>query len=272
MAEIPVQTLQEGSREVNPPAIRSQDPVADVAKLLSTEAAPAESSPEKDTQADPPPMETWELKALAEKLGATPEALYEQLKVSMADGQEMSLGALKDAYKPAAELEKARAGLLDEMTSNRKAVLDTQQEFSALLQMFDPSTLNPDVLRSVNQMAEKQRQQQIEGTLKAIPEWKDPIARAADWVDIRRVGKEYGFSDVELKLIEQGYGDHRLVAMARALGKQPRAETAKPAPKVAVAPKGGKPQTDAQRHGHLKTAVKSGRMSPFTAVDQLLKG
>ena len=244
--------------------------VADI--LAGGAAPPAETPPETGAQADPEPSESWELKAVAEKLGTEPETLYEQLKVALADGQEITVSALKDAYKPVAELEKARAGLLEEMTGSKREVLQTQQEFSALLQMLGPERLTPEVLRAVNQMADQQREQQLAGMLSRIPEWKDPITKAADWVDIRRVGKEYGFSDAEMRLAEQGFADHRLIAMARALGKQPKVETPKPAPKVAVQPKAGKVQSKAQQLGNLKAAVTKGQITQADAVRRILGG
>jgi hypothetical protein len=270
MAETPIQSLAEGSGDATGQVVRSHDPIADVAKLLSQQPAAAEPSPETGDQAEPPD-ESLDIKTLAERLKVDPAKLYADLKVAFDDGTELSVSALKDAYRPAAELEKARGKLWEEVTTSKRAVAEAQQELQNLLRHIDPQVLTPDVLAENRRQLESARSQETARLIERVPEWKDPIARAADWADIRRVGQEYGYTPAELQLAEEGYADHRLVATLRALARGPKAKApdAKPAPKVAVKP-AGKARTPAQQFGQVKAAVKSGRISPFAAVAQLI--
>lgn len=276
MAEIPAQTLEAASREAEAPAARFTDPVSEVEKLLNPEPAQDEPSPEMGDQAeqDTQPGESWDLKSVAEKLQTDPAKLYESLKVALEDGTEISVSALKDAHKPVAELDKARTKLVEEVTSAKRDIVQAEQELVALL--THPSLaqhLTPELLRSVQDTAAAKRSTEAERLLARIPEWKDPVTRAADWADIRTVGREHGFTDAELKLAEEGYADHRLLSLLRAAakGSKPPAP-AKPAAKVAVKPSKGGNTSEAQRFGQLKAARTTGRMSPEAAVQALLRG
>lgn len=269
MAEIPVQSLAESSGDVAGQVIRSLDPIADVTKLLNPEPAPVEPSPETGTQAEPA-SESWSVKSLAEKLGTDPAKLYEGLKVAFDDGTELTVSALKDAYRPVAELEKARGALLEEHTSSKREVLEATQELRELLAEIPAQFLTEQTIARARQQAQQQRDREAAKLLERVPEWKDPIAKAADWSDIRRVAKDVGYSDAEIQLAESGFADHRLVAVLRQLARGPKPEAVKPAPKVAAKP-AGKGQTPAQQFGQLKAAVTTGRTSPFTAVEQLLR-
>jgi len=268
MAEIPVQSLAESTGDVAGQVVRSKDPIADVTKLLNPEPAPVEPSPETGDQAAPP-SESWSIKSLAEKLGTDPATLYQDLKVALEDGTELSVSALKDAYRPAAEVEKARKALLEENTSSKREVLEATQELRALLAEIPAQYLTEQTIAQARQAAQRQRDQEAAKLLERVPEWKDPIAKAADWSDIRRVAREVGYTEGEIRLAEEGFADHRLVAVLRQLARGPKPAAEKPAAKVAAKP-AGKGQTPAQQFGQLKAAVKTGRTSPFTAVEQLL--
>lgn len=268
MAEIPVQTLAEGTGDSVGQVTRSKDPMADVAKLLNPEPAPVEPTPETELQAEPA-SESWDLKSVAERLKTDPAKLYEGLKVALEDGTELTVSALKDAYRPAAEVEKARTALLEEHTSSKREVIEATQELRLLLQEIPPQYLTEQAIGQVRQKAQQQRDQEAAKLLERVPEWKDPIAKAADWVDIRRVAGEIGFTAAEVQLLEQGYADHRLVTALRKLARGPAAAAVKPAPKVAAKPT-GKGQTANQQFGQLKAAVTTGRVSPFTAVEALI--
>lgn len=272
MSDIDSQTLQESSREVDVPAPRSSDPVAEVEKLLNPAPAPdQQEAPETEPLADLP-GESWDLKSVAERLKADPATLYESLKVALENGEEITVSALKDAYKPAAEIAKAREVLVEEMTSSKQEVLQATQELAALIGLMDAGTVSREMIQEAGRQSERNRQDQAERLLAKIPEWKDPISKAADWADIRRIARDHGYTDAEVKLAEMGYADHRMVTLMRSLARGPKpAPTAKPAPKVAAKPAPGK-LSEGQRHRDLKAAVNAGRMSQVAAVEKLLRG
>jgi hypothetical protein len=267
MADIQTTTLQQATREGEPAPERFTDDIGAVSDLLTGASAPAEQAPETEPSAEAPPDESLDLKTVAERLKVDPAKLYADLKVAFDDGTELSVSELKDAYRPVAEVEKARGKLWEEVTTSKRAVAEAQQELQNLLRHIDPQLLTPEVLAENRRQLEAARSQEVARLVERVPEWKDPIARAADWADIRKVGQEYGYTPAELQLAEEGYADHRLVAALRALARGPKAAPApKPAPKVAVKP------TAAQLHGRTKAAVTTGRTSPYTAVENILKG
>lgn len=272
MADIPLQSLQEATGDGDAPVGRVADPVGEVAKLLEPAPAAAEQ-PAPETGAPPadPPSESWDFTSLAEKLGTDPEKLYHGVKVAMPDGTQVSVGELKDLYRPAAELEKARSKLIEDDTSSRREVAQARQELAALVNLLDQRQLSPEMIQEAGRQSEQARQAEASRLLQRIPEWKDPVAKAADWADIRQAARQHGYSDAEIALAEQGFADHRMVSVLRALAKAPKAASPKPPVKV-----GARPTTatlsPAQRHGQLKAAVKQGRLSPEAAVAQLLKG
>jgi hypothetical protein len=252
---------------------RDTRPILDqAAQILAEAAAPPRDQPVETPESADPPVETWDLKSVAERLGTDPAKLYESLKVSIADGEELTVSALKDAYRPAAELEKARGKLLEEMETSKREVVQTQQEFAALLQLLGPQNLNQELLAEVNRRTEKQKAFEAERLLKAVPEWKDPIARAADWVDIRKAGQAVGYTDAEMRLAEAGYADHRLIALLRQVAKGPKVEQPKPPAKVAVKPVGNGKPNEAAQFGQLKAQVKKGQLRPEMAGAMLIQG
>jgi hypothetical protein len=270
MAEIPTQTLQEASGDAVGQVVRSKDPIADVSKLLSPDPPPAEAPAGTPDQVEPPGG-SWDIESLAAKLGTDTTKLYDELQVKFDDGTALSLTELKAAHRPAIELEKARGELLEEMTASKREVTQNRQELGALVAyLAQNGQLTEPMVREVQKMVDAERTAEADKLLKRIPEWKDPIARAADWSDIRKVAKEQGYTDAEIKLAEAGLADHRTIATWRALAKGPKpAAPAKPAAKVAAKPAAGN-RTPAQQFGQVKAAVKAGRISPYSAVAQLI--
>jgi hypothetical protein len=257
--------LEAATVEEPPPHRSAEDQVS---QLLREAASQPEPTAEKQTPDAPPePEKAWDLKSVAEKLGTDPARLYADLRVGFEDGTELTLGALKDAYRPAAELEKARGKLLEDMESSKREVVQTQQEFSALLQLLGPQNLNQELLAEVNRRTEKQKADEAERLLKAIPEWKDPIARAAD-----KAGAAVGYTDAELRLAEAGYADHRLIALLRQVTRGPKPEVAKPEAKKGMAPQKAKSPSAAPSVRDLKAAVRRKDMTSAEAVTSILKG
>lgn len=253
-----------------PPEYTSiEDKAADILRQASS---PAQDSPETGTSEETPAETRYDLKTVAERLQVDPATLYENLRIRAADdGEELSLGQLKDSYRSASELEKARGVLLEETTTSRKEVAQAQQELAILVQHLNRD-LKPELLQEVSRLAENQRTSQSEALLKALPEWKDPIRKAADWADIVKVAQQAGYTEADMRLAQAGYADHRMIRLAL-LAAKPQKAPAEPRPKkVAVEPKRANPQTAAQQFGQLKAQVKQGRIRPEEAGARLLQG
>lgn len=272
MAEQQLATLQEATGDGQPPTGRVQDPVGEIAKLLQPDPAPAQDqSPETGDQAATPPAETWDLQSVAEKLGTDPAKLYDlKLRVGEGDGVEVTLSQLKDAYRPAAELEKARTQLVEETSRDRREALQLQQELAALVQLLPREVVTQALVEQATQQAARLRSENADKLLQALPEWKDPIRKAADWADIRAAGRELGYSEAELEAAKAGFADPRMLRALLGYRRAP-AEQPKPAAKVGAKPTSGGKPTAAQQHGQLKAAVTTRRMSPEVAAAQILK-
>lgn len=241
-----------------------------VQDLLSGAEKPTAEQPTAETQSPPEPGESWDIKTVAEKLQTDPAKLYDSLKVAI-DGEEIPIGKLKDAYRPAKELEKAKSAWLEERTQAETERQQFLTEFQALLGLIPQQHLTQEFLHEAQKQSETQRQKQAEALLKAIPDWKDPVTQAADWADIKPVALKYGFTDTDIALAKQGFADHRFIAMARDLAKARGIPVEKPAPKKAIETKPAKAPTEAQRFGRLKGAVTAKRMSPLAAVEKLIE-
>lgn len=236
----------------------------------SQDSAPETETPETGNPADTPPAEKWDLKTVAEKLSVDPAKFYE-LKVKAGDGHELSIGELKDAWKSKADLDGFKAEVDKQKAEWMADQIRTQRELQEVLSAIDPQSVKPELIQAWQRQQAEAASREREMTLRRIPEWSDARVEAKDKAAMVEAFKAFGYSPAELADLR----DHRAFLMGRELVRL-QAEVAalktKPAPKVAVAPKAGKPQTDAQQFGRVKAAVSSGRMTPQAAVERLLRG
>lgn len=265
----PVQPLSEGATETPAPHRSLEDQAADI---LRQAASPPETPAEMPSpEAQNVPEMAWDIGSVAERLGTEPATLYEKLSVTMPDGSVMTVGAMKDAWQSASELEKARETLVSDISTERQSLAEARQELGIVLQRLG-NQIPQEALAEIARVAESERRRESDKLLQAIPQWKDEIKRAADWADIRKVARELGYTDAELRLAEQGYADHRMIKTLLRAAHIPKAEVPKAQPKVAVAPKRGKPPDGKPDTKSLRGQVRSGRMSESQAVAALLKG
>lgn len=255
------------------PAASEQDGLSALQKVEALLAPKPATEPE--TAGDVPAAAETPLSvaSLAEKLQADPKAIY-ALEVPLADGETVTLGALKDAYKPAAALAKEREAFLEERGRHDAERRQTQTELDALLRALPPEALNPDVIRQAQAALAENVERERAELLKAIPDWKDPVKLQADRVAIEDYVARFGFSKADLA----GVQDHRLLRLVRDAALRVRELDAvkpdKPARpvKVAQAPKPSRTSTPAQEFGRVKAAVTMRRMQPLDAVRALLEG
>lgn len=253
--------------EAPKPHRSQEEQVADIlAGASATDREPAEGQ----AAAEQEPTEAWDIKTAAERLGVDPAKLYE-LKVSLGEGQEVTLSELKDQWKSKAAIEAEQADRLKERANWEADRIKAEREFSQLLQGFDPQVPADRREAAVKQYQDYVKSREREALLRSQPEWVDPKVENADRAEIWETLRDAGFTEDEW----QSTVDHRALRLLRRLVKaeaQVKALTVKPAPKVAAKPTTAKVQTDAQRFGQMKTAVKTGRMRPEDAVASLLKG
>lgn len=260
--------LAEATAEVPAPHVSLRDQAAEI---LFGKGSPKQETAAEESPAEPaPPAEKWDLVTVAEKLQVDPSKLYEHLKVPLRDGAELTVSELKDAWKSKADLDGIEANLTKERATWQADQLRNQRELEQILSAIDPNQIRPELMAAWEARQKDYLSREKEATLRTIPEWSDARKEQADRAAILEAIKPYGFTSADLEHAV----DHRLFRMLRDLVAT-KAELAslktKPAPKVAAAPKAGKPQTEAQQFGRLKAAVTTGRKSPNTAARELLK-
>lgn len=259
------------------PPVRG-DAISEVQKLLEAELSPPAETQDEPAEADPPEpkrAEKLDLKSVAERLGVDPGELYGALKVKLADGEELSVGDLKDRLKPQAEIEALKANLTKARGEFEADQIRQQRELNAILSAIPHQSVNPQLFELHQSQRAERLSREREALLRAIPEWADTGVITAERKQLGDYLSEYGYPEGTLDQVE----DHRLFVILRAAAKDRaelqklRAEKAKaeqPKPKIAVRPQPAKPQTEGQRFGTIKGAVTSGRLSPVAAVEKLL--
>lgn len=189
------------------------------------------------------------------------------LEIPMPDGQEpIKLGELKDKVT---RLERSES----QMIERENALMRQQDEVNQLLQAA--GQLPPALREQAAQRMEQTLASERDAMLQAIPEWSDRETYDRDRTAILDVGKQYGFSDIEVGQIM----DHRVVKFmrdhARLLNERQAAEKL-PQQIKKTAKRGHKAK---QRRGKsavdkmFESALNSdNEQDKFKAIDNLLRG
>ena len=270
----------EGSQGMaSDPPVRG-DAITEVQRILEAELSPPAETQADPAEADPPEpqrAEKLDIKSVAERLGVDPGELYGALKVKLADGEELSVGDLKDRLKPQAEIETLKQNLTKARGEWEASKIRQSRELQAILSAIPQQAVSPQLLELHQSQRAERLSREREALLRAIPEWADTGVITAERKQLSDYLAETGWPEGTVDAIE----DHRLFVTLRAAAQDRaelqklRAEKAKaeqPRPKVAAKPQPARPQTEGQRFGQIKGSVASGRMSPVSAVEKLLSG
>ena len=247
-----------GAQAEKPAKVPAADP-----EMETPEAEPVPEPAPDDPEAPETEPAPKSIKALAEKLGVETSELYD-IKLSMPDGTELSLGALKDQYQDIQTLTTEREAL-----DERRIAFDTEisaktSELEALAQVVDPSRITAEEKQAYNTFVEQQLARESKLLLQTTPEWADPIQREADLKLMLEHAGKFGMSEGELRSIKS----HTVIRMIRdaALKGQRVAKTP---------PKGQKPtvKPTAKRNDLQKTVsdFKAGKISQKEALGNVLR-
>lgn len=241
-----------------------------VEALLAEPATPAETPADDAQVAETPPLT---VASLAEKLATDPKSIY-ALEVPLADGKTITLGELKDGFRPAADLAGERAAFLEERGRYEADRRQNDQELQEFLRQLPPEALDPRLVAQAKAALTANRESEHRAFLRDVPEWNDPVRVTADRNVMEAYIAGFGFSKADLASVT----DHRLLRLVRTAAlreaelKAIKAERPAPVPaSKAVAPKANKPSTANQDFGRLKAQVTTKRISPAQAVERLLK-
>ena len=183
-------------------------------------------------------------------------------EIPLANGEKLTLGALKDHYQESAQREVA-------MIERENAVMTQRQELEDMAQYLN---LPPEVKQQIAQQQIEHLRAQHGQMLAAIPEWKDQAAFEKGRLAIFDLGKEYGVdlsrvSDAKVVKMLHDFG--RLKAQikgARAGLKQVKTSE----PKAIQQQLNGK---GTELSNAINRAKQTGNVADQTAaVDMLLRG
>ena len=240
------------------------------AAILREASSPPKQVPEAGPSEEPKPAEALDLKTAAERLGVDPETLY-GLKVAIAEGQEATLGELKDQWKDKASLEAERSAELKKRADWEADRIRAEREFQQVLEAQFGQGPPEQRQQALKQYQDFVKSREREALLRAVPEWVDPRIEQAERAEIFAVMKAEGFIEDEWNSTV----DHRALKLLRRLVKaeaRVKELTPKAEPKVAVKPKPGAGLSEAQRFGQLKAQVTKGVLRPEEAATRLLQG
>jgi len=153
------------------------------------------------------------LKELAKELGVDAKSLYE-VEIPIGDGKKLSLGELKDLAKQSDDHRTALEQLRGVETDRSNEVMLARRELATMMQALGDQ-VDPMAVHAVQEMNSKHLQRETTLMMAAIPEWRDPVHRAADKKEMVDFVGKYGFTESELGQVT----DHRLVKLLRDMAK-----------------------------------------------------
>jgi len=240
-----------------------------IAALLRRSQPDAESVPEGEPSAEDQPAEKWDAATVAGKLGVDPAKLYD-LEIPLADGEILTLGALKDQLKDRKAWQQEREQYTEERGHFKADQIRAERELGKYLASIPREHVSPELLKEHERQLLENASREREALFRKVPEWADERIRAKDAATIKETAKKFGWTTPEVELVQ----DHRwYVAMRRLaqLEAMVSKEPAAPAPKAGVKPKPRATSTPAQELGRIKAAVTTGRLTRTEAIGKILR-
>jgi hypothetical protein len=165
----------------------------------------SESEENETEQAEP-----LAIKDMAEKLGTSPKALYEAIRVPV-DGELLSLSEIKDLAAKAKPQQAELDGIRETWDSQERQLMTQRNELAAIMQVLGPR-LDPQAEQQVLEYMSRTEAQEAHLLSMALPRWQNPTIKATELGQIADLGKQYGLQPRELEYMIR---DHRLVKLLR---------------------------------------------------------
>jgi hypothetical protein len=150
------------------------------------------------------------IKDLAEKLGTSPKALYENIRIPV-DGELLSLSEIKDLAAQAKPQQAELEGIRETWDAQERQLMTQRQELAAIMQVLGPR-LDPQSEQQVLEYMANTEAQEAHLLKLALPRWQNPTIRQTELMAIAELGKQYGLQGRELEYMIR---DHRLVKLLR---------------------------------------------------------
>lgn len=176
-----------------------------------TQAEPDESGASSDSQhEDAQNAKPETLDDLAKRLNVDPADLY-AIKVPRANGEPLTLGALKDRFDEWAGLDAERIAWNEERTQRDNELHLARQELEELLATLPKEHVSQEALQKAASKVQQRIKSERARTLDAIPQWRDEERRTQELTGIANMLKEYGLPENYLSTVY----DHRIMRFLR---------------------------------------------------------
>ena len=250
---------------------KPQDQIAAISELITGGDTDESDAQEAEQEVEQLP-ETAEAEELIEPEEAEqptePSQIDYDQEVPMPDGMEnMTVGQLKDHFRDHQDLQQERSDWETYQNEQQLELMATRRQLVELADMLQD--VKPEVVDHVQQMMQRNDEQEAELLLKTFPAWADADKKAAARADQLETMKRYGFSEWEYSSIK----DHRFIVALERLTRLEAREAAGKAKREqlkAEVPKGQKPttrkQSPAQERAHLIQRAKRGTSDEKTAA------
>ena len=188
--------------------------------------------------------------------------------------ENMTVGQLKDHYRATQNLEQERELWEAHHGEQQLELMAARRQLVELADML--KDVKPEVIDHVQQMQQRDSEQEAELLLKTFPAWADADKKAAARAEQLDTFKQYGFSEWEYSSIS----DHRVIKALHDLTQYRKREAAGKAKREqlkAEIPKGQKPparkQSAAQERAAMIQRAKRGTSDQKTAaIASLISG
>lgn len=256
-----------GAEGENPEPAENQ---AAAAPLPAEKPDPAQGGDETGSSDEPPRAEMpGTVKALAEKLGVTPQQLYDSLEIPIANRETgIKLGEFKDRAQELLRADEVRAQAEDARAELQQQRVQFQQQVNALVSAVGPDgKFDRQRFQQALDYVGQTKAQQEAIILAAAPELKQQEAQQRLVDTLARYGIPQQTVDASI-----GAGwllmAHRLAELEARIQKA-GASQAKPDARPPQAPQ---KQSAAQRQAQIVSQAKAGQLGQVEAVSQLLFG
>jgi hypothetical protein len=195
---------------------------------------------------------TQSMREIAEKLGTSPRALYESIRVPMQNGEPMTIGELKNAVLNGRNERIAYEDSAAELMYQRRN-----------LELIGEA-LTQEQAQHANGVIAHQQERELRLLVATLPAWKDEKVAKSEQASIMSLTAKYGLSKPETEALVT---DHRLVKLLRDIATRPASPPVHSHGTVS-------PRKHAANGDAYKRALGAGasKMDKLSAISELIKG
>lgn len=225
------------------------------------DAGDEDKTTEEQSAGDDEPMS---LDELAAELGVSAKLLYD-VKIPMGSDEPMTLGEFKDRARELRELDVTRDEFERTRTSFERDQTIARKEITDIFAVIPQQWYTPQVVQAAQEVARQTQLREADALDAALPEWRDPNVRQAEWREITQEMRNYGYRDYELDGVE----DHRVKLVLREFVKYKKAyESAEPGAKRVRDSQKNKPSRKVTGDTSLRAAINRAKRPGATDSDK----